>query len=313
MSWDETIVSEDSSKLRQWASDHLSVKRVWSGTGADVPLPPVVVHEELASKVAVDMAWSQERIQAAESIWGEGYIMPGPGGAKDMLSLTRPLNLTSESSLLLMGAGSGGPAQTLVSSFGARVTTVEANQQLAALANTRLARAPQIASKVTPLEWLGPLPAIRPQAFDRSLALWPLRGEADPSALLARLFRSLRPWGQIVLVEMIADMPLDPADPVVAGWSLLERRSPLLPSEADMGKMLKAQGMNIKRAEDVSEQHAKLALSGWDAAVRAMQDKRPTRSQAARLVSEAELWLLRLRLLQEKRIRVMTWHAFSRG
>jgi hypothetical protein len=308
-------VSEDGSKIRQWAAEHLSVKRVWVGGGAAPAVaPPPPVEEVRPAEVRTaspDMDWSPARIQAAESIWGEGFLMPG--GEADMLSLTRPLNLNSDSSLLLMGGASGGPARTLVSNYGTRITTVEADPQLAELAAVRLARTPNIAARVTPLEWRTPVPPIRPLAFDRTLALWPLRGEADPAPILSQIFRSLRPWGQIVMRDLVADVPLDPSDPTVASWSLLERRSPVLPSETEMVRLLKAQGLNVKLAEDVSDQHARQALTGWDTAVRQMERSRPSRAQAARLVSEAELWLLRLRLLRERRIRVMQWHAFSRG
>jgi hypothetical protein len=44
-----------------------------------------------------------------------------------------------------------------------------------------------------------------------------------------------------------------------------------------------------------------------------MEDTRPTRRQAMRSVQEAELWMLRLRLLQSGKLRLIRWHAIGGG
>ena len=54
-----------------------------------------------------DPVWPSARIGVAEALWGEGFLFPG-GGA-EVLRLAKPLGLTAASSLLLIGAGSGGP------------------------------------------------------------------------------------------------------------------------------------------------------------------------------------------------------------
>ncbi|HET6196892.1 MAG TPA: phosphoethanolamine methyltransferase, partial [Acetobacteraceae bacterium] len=53
-----------------------------------------------------DPVWPSARIGIAESLWGEGFLFPG-GGA-EVLRLAKPLGLTEASSLLLVGAGTGG-------------------------------------------------------------------------------------------------------------------------------------------------------------------------------------------------------------
>jgi hypothetical protein len=69
----------------------------------------------------------------------------------------------------------------------------------------------------------------------------------------------------------------------------------------------------VRVAEDVSDRHTHQALMGWRSTVRTMEDTRPTRRQAMRSVQEAELWMLRLRLLQSGKLRLMRWHAIGGG
>ena len=86
-----------------------------------------------------DPVWPSARISVAEALWGEGFLFPG-GGA-EVLRLAKPLGLTAASSLLLIGAGTGGPPRRIAAEFGVWVTGYEANPHLVALANERSQRA----------------------------------------------------------------------------------------------------------------------------------------------------------------------------
>jgi hypothetical protein len=54
-------------------------------------------------------------------------------------------------------------------------------------------------------------------------------------------------------------------------------------------------------------------IMGWRRMVRAMQDAKPSRQQAKIVVHEAEVWLVRLRLFREGRLRLVRWHAIGSG
>jgi hypothetical protein len=158
--------------------------------------------------------------------------------------------------------------------------------------------------------WYPQAPSFRIQAYHHGLALEPLR-DAKPEPVLAALTGALRPRGQLMLVEMVADEPLDPADPVIAAWLRLERRSPELPTERAVTRMFGRLGFEVRVAEDVTQRHIHLAVLGWRAAVRDMKAERPPPARAARIVAEAELWLIRLRMMREGRVRMVRWHAIS--
>ncbi len=53
-------------------------------------------------------------------------------------------------------------------------------------------------------------------------------------------------------------------------------------------------------------------MLGWRVMLRELRDRKPTRQEAIQMVSEAELWLLRRRLIRNGKLRMMRWHAMSR-
>ncbi len=250
--------------------------------------------------------WPAARIDLSEQLWGEGFLFPG--GAEETLRLARPLGLTGEASLLLLGAGTGGPPRTIASQLGAWVTGFEADAELAALAAERCMRA-RLGRRAQVEMWYPQAPSLRLQAYHHGLALEPLR-HARPEPVLAALTAALRPSGQLVMVELVADEPLDPADPTVAAWCRLERRSAELPTERAVTRMFGRLGFDVRIAEDISDRHVQLATTGWSGLLGGLRD-RPSPAAAAILVAEAELWLLRLRLMREGRMRLVRWHSFG--
>ena len=54
-----------------------------------------------------------------------------------------------------------------------------------------------------------------------------------------------------------------------------------------------------------------LAVIGWKDTLNQLKNK-PSPSEAGRLVAAAELWLARVKLLQDKKLRLLRWHASGR-
>jgi hypothetical protein len=54
-------------------------------------------------------------------------------------------------------------------------------------------------------------------------------------------------------------------------------------------------------------------IEGWRTLVRDLAIHRPDPAAAAYLVAEAELWLLRARLIRQGRLRLMRWQAISKA
>ena len=128
-----------------------------------------------------DPVWPSARISVAEALWGEGFLFPG-GGA-EALHLAKPLGLSAASSLLLVGAGSGGAPRCIAAEFGVWVTGYEANPRLVALANERSQRA-GLGRRAQVESWDPLAPKFARRYFHHGMAIEPLRG-AEPEPLLA--------------------------------------------------------------------------------------------------------------------------------
>ena len=282
----------------------------WHSPPVDIPIEPahaLVPNAALAEDD--DPIWPSARIGVAEALWGEGFLFPG--GAAEVLRLAKPFGLTAASSLFLIGAGTGGPPRRIAAEFGVWVTGYEANPRLTAIANERSQRAGQ--GRRAQVEHWDPLaPKFPRRYFHHGMAIEPLRG-ANPEPFLAAAALALKPEGQFVLLEMVADQPLDPVDPMVASWARLEHRPAAVPSELEITNILARLRFDVRIVEDVSHRHMEHAIRGWRVAVQTLAGAHPSLGQIAVVVHEAEPWLARFRLMRMGRLRLVRWHAIGGG
>jgi len=296
----------------------MSLGRVWSmftdlvgSIGPHAAQEPVGEAVDVAAEPAIPGApvspthWNRDRIALVESLWGEGYIFPA--GEQETLRLALPLALSEASSLLLVGAGTGGPACCIAAQLGAWVTGFEADPDLAAVALARSTRN-GLGKRAAIKTWDPEVPNFPRRSFHHALALEAFRG-ASPGPVLVAMFQALRPSGELMLVDLVADEPLDPADDAVLAWSGLEGRSPAVPSQRAITAALGSLGFDVRVTEDISLRHMQEALRGWHRVIRGMRERKPNHAVANVLVGEAELWLRRIGLMRTKRIRLVRWDA----
>lgn len=254
--------------------------------------------------------WNADRLRITDALWGSGYVFPG--GEIETLRLAKPLGLSKASSLLLLGAGGGGAACSLAIHFGTWVSGFEADSDLLAAAVERVARK-NLTKHAQTEGWNPAEPVFRQGFYHHAMLLEPLLGH-QPDRILSAVARALKPGGHVTMIELVADAPLDPANPVVAGWAHLERRNPTTtPADVAISRILGRLGFDVRVCEDISERHVGHALAGWRTLVGAMEDAPPSRRDAMTCIREAELWLLRLRLFQTGALRLVRWHAIGGG
>ncbi len=303
---------------------HLSALRNWlvrlrhggEGQSTPAPLPEnLATAPDIVAAPAPDSTsrppsfWPPARLAIEEELWGTGFLTPG--GGPEVLRLAAPIGLSAASSLLLLGAGPGGPAQFLATELGVWVNGHEADPDLAAIAARRIQRAgAAMAKRAAVTGWNRHAPAFTPRFSHHALALDAIRDAAVPP-ILAAIAESLKPHGQVVLVETVAQEPLDPTDPAIAAWCRLEGRAPILPQPEAISRGLTRLGFDVRVAEDVSARHMRLAVLGWRHLVRQMARDRPAHDRAAAVVAQAELWTRRIRLMHSGRIRMMRFHAIG--
>ena len=256
-----------------------------------------------------DPVWPSARIGVAEALWGEGFLFPG--GAAEISRLANPMDLTAASSLLLVGAGTGGAPRHIATELGVWVTGYEENPRLVEMSNERTLRS-GLGRRAQVERWDPIAPKFPRHYFHHGMAIEPLRG-ARPEPALAAIALALKPGGQFVLVEVVADAPLDPTDPVVATWARLDHRPTEVPSELAVTRLLGRLGFDVRIVEDLSRRHMRYAIEGWRRAVQAMESGHPTMRQVVVVVHEAELWLARFRLMRAGKLRLVRWHTIGRG
>jgi cyclopropane fatty-acyl-phospholipid synthase-like methyltransferase len=285
----------------------------WHSAHGGVLAPRVAPVQLLVPDTALaeddDPIWPSARIGVAEALWGEGFLFPG--GAVETLRLANPMGLTAASSLLLVGAGTGGAPRCIATDLGVWVTGYEDNPHLVTMANERSLRA-GLGRRAQVELWDPVAPKFPPHYYHHGIAIEPLRGAKSEPPLTA-ISLALKPGGQFVLVEVVADVPLDPADPVVAAWIRLDHRGATVPSELGITRVLGRLGFDVRIVEDVSRRHMHYAIEGWRRAVQAMEGGHPTMRQVAVVVHEAELWLARFRLMRAGKLRLVRWHTIGRG
>jgi cyclopropane fatty-acyl-phospholipid synthase-like methyltransferase len=254
-----------------------------------------------------DPVWPSARISVAEALWGEGFLFPG--GREEAVRLAKPLGLSEASSLMLIGAGTGGAPRGITAELGVWVTGYEANPRLIAVANERNLRA-GLGRRAQVEPWDPFAPKFPPHYYHHAIAIEPLQG-APAELMLTAVAAALKPGGQFVLLETVADRTLDPSDATVAHWAKLDHRPADVPSELGITRTLGQLGFDVRIVEDASRRHMHQAITGWAQAVQAIRGARPTLQQLALIVREAELWMARLRLMRERRLRLVRWHAIG--
>lgn len=264
--------------------------------------PPHVMDDESS-------VWPVARLAVTDSLWGDGFQFPG--GELETLRLARPLGLSAASSLLLVGAGSGGPPCCVATKLGAWVTGFEADAALATLANERSIRT-ALGRRAQTETWRPDAPDFGHGYYHHGLALETLR-EASPEPVLTAIATALKPGGQLTLVETVSGNVLDSQNSTAADWARLDHRNPAsLPAEPAITRMLGRLGFEVRIVEDISDRYVQQALFGWRQLVGGLERMKLNPRRARPLVSEAELWLLQLRLFQQQALRRMRWHAIGR-
>jgi SAM-dependent methyltransferase len=274
--------------------------------------PDTEVHLEVTARKVeptAQVVWPPARLALADQLWGSGFVFPG--GEIETLRLARPLGASAATSLLIVGVGSGGPASSVARNMGTWVTGMESDPSLRAAA-CKLFTKTSLGKKVSIKAWDPANPDFVARSHHHCLALEALAG-AQPEPILDGLARVLKPGGQLVLTELTAAAPLDQLDPTVIRWSALEKRDPAdVPVGIAVTRMLGRVGLDVRISEDISTRHMEQAMLGWRVMLRELRDRKPTRQEAIQMVSEAELWLLRRRLIRNGKLRMMRWHAMSR-
>lgn len=240
----------------------------------------------------------------SDRLWGEGMALPG--GAAEVLRLAALLPLAPEATLLLAGRAASASGAVVIGARGCFVAAFDPDPSTPGQPQPKR-------GKLTAAPFDARAPAFRPRFHHHAMLLEPMRGGGAPAGLLTATAGALRPGGQVVLVDLVARGA--PAGRPEDRWLLAEGRGAPPPAEAVMTDALRDAGFQVHVVEDAGPRHRVAVLRGWRALLGALaaDRDRPGAPAAAALVAEAEAWLLRLRLMQDGRLRLLRWHASVPG
>ncbi len=272
---------------------------------ADPPPPPP---PQPKPRAKLDPPDPEEVALLADQLWGEGFLLPG--GAAEANRLANLLPLSPATTLLLLGADAGGAANAIAVTRGAWVAAQQDNLLLAERMALKLR---PLGKRATVATWDAEEPFFRHRYHHHALALEALR-RCPAARLLPALAAALKPGGQLVLLELVANEAGGRNASLLARWVELEGRAKPPEAASIMEAALVAAGFTLNVREDVGARHGAAVMAGWVRRVEALRlgNGLPRGAAAVALVTEAERWLLRQRLMQAGVLRLMRWHC-TRG
>ncbi|WP_043360301.1 hypothetical protein [Belnapia sp. F-4-1] len=218
--------------------------------------------------------------------------------------------MSPATTLLLVGRDAGGAAGTIISRRGAWVAAYQHDPFLAGRMALRLR---PFGRRALVLPWEPDQPAFRPRYHHHALALEPLAGGGAFDSTIEALAKALKPDAQLVLLEIVRGGG-SASRPILDRWLALEGRAVSPPDRGAAEGALQAAGFHIRVAENAAPRQCAAVIENWTRLIRELRaaGAGPLRSGAAGLIEEAELWLLRHRLLSSGAIGLCRWHATLR-
>lgn len=251
----------------------------------------------------------EEVAALADQLWGDGFLLPG--GAAEANRLANLLPLSPATTLLLIGADAGGAANAIATTRGAWVAAQQDNLLLAERMALKLR---PLGKRATVATWDAGEPFFRHRYHHHALALEALR-RCPAGRLLPALAAALKPGGQLVLLELVAAEAAGRHAALLARWTELEGRPAPPEPAATLEAALVAAGFTLNVREDVGARHCAAVMAGWMRRVETLRQGGgglPRGARALALVTEAERWLLRQRLMQAGSLQLIRWHC-TRG
>lgn len=252
--------------------------------------------------------WTKIRIQLTQLVWGEGYC--GPGGPDNVIKMTKFLNLSSEKSIVVIGAGLGGPARTLVEKYGVWVDGYESSEALAQegmkmSVSLGLEKKAQIIHKD-----LNNIYNIS-RSYDCFFSKEALFTVKNKPQLLKAIYDSLKPNGLFLFTDFILRDAICLQNPSVQEWVQQEPHKPYPFISENVVKELEQCGFSVRANEDITKDYLGLVARAWGNAEQLVKDLvekgEDARESLKTVAKEAKFWERRKKIMNSGDLRVMRY------
>lgn len=241
--------------------------------------------------------WADWRIELMERLWGKGFLLPG--GTDFVSELTKPLSLGSKASVLVLGAGMGGPANLIANQFGAFIDGIEPDPELAKASAKRAAVVKGI-SRVTIKNLTIDDDTAFERKYDAIFGQEILLQRANVAQFLNRCVGALKDNGKLVITDFTS--PDDAGADATAAWLKREEVTGRIFNESELRELFKETGFRMRTVEDMTDHYIGLVLDGWVALEESLRANAANRDIILGMLEEAERWALRVTLLKNDQI-----------
>ena len=253
--------------------------------------------------------WHPKTIEMVETIWGQGFNMPG--GAEHALTLAKPFALDNQMSLLDLTSGMGGGTIAVVSQFDCYATLLENVPELAAISRRNIDMS-QSRAKIKLQEYDPANITLNANSFDCILTREFMFKAEDKTRILQTLKHALRIYGQLSLTDFMLPPGKGPSanvqqwinnDPFpIYLWSV-DRY------EAEMADL----GMDVRVSENISKVYYGFIIRAFQNFINRYQDGKITATprQLEVLMTKIEHWARLATLLETDEIRLHRYFALK--
>ena len=210
------------------------------------------------------------------------------------------LNLTSEKSVVVLGAGLGGPVRTLVEKYGVWVDGYESSEALATEGmtmsfNLGMAKKARIIHKD-----LNNIYNIS-RHYDCFFSKEALFTVKNKSQLLKAIYQSLKPYGLFLFTDFVLREESCLKNPDVKDWIRQEPHKPYPAMEDDFVKVLEKCGFTVRGNDDITKYYLKLVAEAWENAEQLVEDLvakgDDARESLETVAREAKYWERRKKIM----------------
>ncbi len=254
------------------------------------------------------------RLTVLQALWGEGNITPGP--AEFIVSLISRLGLTSEMTMLDLGAGLGGPARAISSSSGIWVTAYE---EVAAVAKAGMEQSIMhgMAKKV-PVNLVEFATMERPKRkLDCFFSKDTFHQISGKKQLLAAVEEGLKPNGQFFIIDYVITEK-GKSDNCEATWNAADEQASHFWTKEEYATAFAAVKLDLRVSEDLSQKYCEMIASGFRNLTKNMESLIAEETDEARqselrraLAFESNRWAVRAEALQSGDIAVLRFSGLN--
>ncbi|KAB7738544.1 methyltransferase domain-containing protein [Parvibaculum sedimenti] len=269
-------------------------------------LSPAPVAAPMAAPVSAPPPLSpiEERIDIIQSIWGEGFSLPGGDGF--FPGLLRNISLPAGSPCLDVAPGLGGSMRAVAKALNLTIEGLEGEPIFAVAGGMISDRLGMLAQ--TPIRSGNPeTETLGDKCYGAIFAREALFSFRDRRKFLASAMRALVDGGALLITDFILS---DRAKcEVVDAWRAAEPRKPTPCTLEEYSELLAHLRFEVKSTDDLTAEYVALIQAGWKKLHAHLKNAKIQPEKAAMLMEEADLWMARCRALESGRLKLIFIHA----